>query len=79
MGCGDVQRVIYFYLDGALGDARRADFTQHITLCPECEKRTRIQKRLREFVQRRLGRVSAPERFRTRLSRSLRALIFGLF
>lgn len=79
MGCGDVQRVIYFFLDGSLADRKRADITQHISLCPECEQRTRIHKRLRDFVQRRLGHVPAPERFRVRLSRSLRAVMLSLF
>ncbi len=79
MGCADVKRVIYFYLDGSLADAKRADFTQHLSLCPECDKRTRIHKRLRDFVQRRLGHVPAPEHLRVRLARSLRALALGLF
>lgn len=74
MGCGEIRRVIYFFLDGSLSDRKRRDFSEHLRLCPECELRTRIQRILRDFVRRRLVPVPAPERFRVRLERSLRAL-----
>jgi len=73
MGCEDVKRVIYFFLDGQLGDLKQRDVKQHLNLCPDCEARTNLQRRLREFVRRRLSVVCASERFKTRLSRSLRA------
>jgi len=73
MGCEDVKRVIYFFLDGQLGDRKQRDIKQHLNLCPECEARTNMHKRLREFVRRRLSSVSASERFKQRLTRSLRA------
>ena len=73
MGCEDVKRVIYFFLDGQLGDRKQRDVKQHLNLCPDCEQRTKLQRRLREFIRKRLCSVSAPERFKTRLSRSLRA------
>ncbi len=75
MGCDDVKRVIYFFLDGSLGDAKRLDIVQHLSLCPECEQRTQIHKRLRDFTLRRLGHVPAPEHLRIRLSRSLRSVV----
>jgi mycothiol system anti-sigma-R factor len=73
MGCEDVKRVIYFFLDGQLGDRKQRDIKQHLNLCPECEARTNMHKRLREFVRRRLSSVSASEKFKQRLTRSLRA------
>ena len=73
MGCEDVKRVIYFFLDGQLGDRKQRDVKQHLNLCPECEQRTKFQRRLRDFVRKRLLRVSAPDSFKKRLSRSLRA------
>ena len=73
MVCDDVKRVIYFFLDGTLAEPRTRDFNSHIDLCPECERRTRVQRRLREFVQQRLARLSAPDHLRTRLTRSIRA------
>lgn len=73
MGCEDVRRVLYFFLDGALGETKRRDVSNHLNLCPECEKRTRIQRRLREFLRKRLAPITAPSRFKTRLERSLRA------
>jgi len=75
MGCDDVKRVLYFFLDGTLGDKRRGDVNQHLNLCPECERRSRVHRRLRDFVRKRLGKVEAPVRFKTRLTRSLRAFI----
>ena len=78
MGCEDIKRVIYFFLDGTLGDAKLREISQHIDDCPNCGMRARIQKRLRQFIRRRLAPVSAPERFKVRLSRSLRAVIYEL-
>jgi len=51
MGCEDVKRVIYFFLDGQLGDRKQRDVKQHLTLCPGCEQRTKLQSRLREFIR----------------------------
>jgi mycothiol system anti-sigma-R factor len=73
MLCNDVRRVVYFFLDGSLADRKQQDFKSHLDLCPDCERRMRVQRKLREFVQRRLGRDSAPDRLRNRLTRSIRA------
>ena len=74
MLCDDVKRVVYFFLDGTLGDRRKHDLDEHVHLCIDCQKRLSVHRRLRAFVQRRLERVCAPDRFKTRLTRSLRAL-----
>jgi len=74
MGCDDVRRVIYFFLDDSLGESRKQDVGKHLNICPECGQRARISKRIREFFRRRIERVSAPERFKTRLTRSIRAI-----
>ena len=75
MLCNDVKRVVYFFLDGSLGDKKQKDFTSHLNLCPDCEARTRFHRVLRNFLQNRFGRLnaSAPDRLKTRLSRSIRA------
>ena len=73
MGCEDVKRILYFFLDGQLGDRKQRDVKQHLNLCPECEERTKIERRLRDFIRKRLSVVSASDRFKMRLSRSLRA------
>ncbi len=78
MGCEDIKRVIYFFLDGALGDAKFREISRHLDDCPDCGTRARIQKRLRQFIRHRLAPVPAPERFKLRLSRSLRAVIYEL-
>ncbi len=74
MGCADVKRVIYFFLDGSLGDAKLREISRHLDDCPDCGTRARIQRRLRQFIRHRLAPVSAPERFKVRLARSLRAI-----
>ena len=74
MGCDDVRRVIYFFLDDSLGEKKRTDVGKHLNVCPECGQRARISKRIREFFRRRLRPVSAPDRFKVRLTRSIRAI-----
>jgi mycothiol system anti-sigma-R factor len=75
MLCDDVKRVVYFFLDGTLGPRRTNDLDEHLNLCPDCQKRLSVQRRLRTFVQNRLERICAPDRFKTRLTRSLRAIV----
>jgi anti-sigma factor (TIGR02949 family) len=74
MGCDDVRRVIYFFLDDSLGEKRKTDVGKHLNVCPECGQRARISKRIRDFFRGRLRPMSAPERFKTRLTRSIRAI-----
>ena len=74
MLCKEVKRVVYFFLDGSLGESKKQDFNTHLNLCPDCEAQTRVSGRLRNFFRKRLSRVSAPARFKQRLSRSLRAV-----
>jgi hypothetical protein len=74
MLCDDVKRVVYFFLDDTLGDQKKLDVDQHLHLCPDCEARTKISRRLRNFFQKRLSRVAASSRFRQRLERTLRAV-----
>jgi len=73
MGCDDVKRVLYFFLDGALGENKRRVVNDHLSLCPDCERRSRVHRKLRELVQRRLVFVPASDRFKIRLERTLRA------
>ena len=72
MGCDDVKRVLYFFLDGALGERKRRSVDDHLSLCPDCERRSRLHRRLRDLIQRRLARVPASDRFKVRLTRTLR-------
>jgi mycothiol system anti-sigma-R factor len=72
MLCNDVKRVVYFFLDGSLGDSKKQAFEIHLKDCPDCEVRITVQRKLRSFLQRRLGRVSAPDTLRVRVSQSLR-------
>jgi anti-sigma factor (TIGR02949 family) len=74
MICDDVKRVAYFFLDGSMGEKKQTDFKTHVSLCPECEQRVSIHRRLRNFISRRLGRQAAPPTLRQRLTRTFRAL-----
>ena len=75
MLCDEVKRVVYFFLDGSLGASKKRDYDKHMKLCPDCEARTRASGRLRNFFKRRMSKISAPARFKQRLTRSLRALV----
>ncbi len=74
MICDDVKRVAYFFLDGNLGEQKQNDFKIHVSICPDCEQRVSIHRRLRIFISKRLSRDSAPPSLRQRLLRSFRAL-----
>ncbi len=74
MLCDDVRRTVYFFLDGSLAEPKQRDFAAHIRLCPDCERRTKVQQRLRVFIIHRLKPESAPERLKQRLARTLRAM-----
>ena len=73
MLCKDVKRVVYFFLDETLGDSSRKNFSQHVGVCPDCDQRVRVHEKLRSLVRSRLARVGAPDRLKTRLTRSIRA------
>ena len=73
MICYDVKRVIYFFLDGQLGESKQKDLVSHLDLCSDCERRAAIHRRLRVFVQKRLHIDRAPEHLKRRLTRAVRA------
>ena len=73
MLCDDVKRVLYFFLDGSLGDSKRQSIEIHIHDCADCETRVTIHRRLRGFFRKRLSPVAAPEALRVRVVQSLRA------
>jgi mycothiol system anti-sigma-R factor len=74
MICDDVKRVAYFFLDGSMGEKKQTDFKTHVSICPDCEQRVSIHRRLRNFIAKRLGHAAAPPSLRQRLTRSFRAL-----
>lgn len=74
MLCDDVKRVMYFFLDGSLGDQKRHAVEIHVSDCPDCEVRIILHRKMRTFIRKRLSPVPAPETLRMRLTRSLRAV-----
>ena len=74
MVCDDVRRVVYFFLDGSLGQQKLMEFETHIEICRDCDDRTKLNRRLRAFIRRRLSPVTAPETFKVRLTQTLRTV-----
>lgn len=72
MLCDDVKRVLYFFLDGSLGDQKRKNLESHLSDCPDCEIRVLIQRRLRGFIRKRLTPMTAPDTLRIRVVQALR-------
>ena len=57
MLCSEVKRVVYFFLDETLGEAKRRDFSSHTSLCPDCDARVRVHERLRSIIKAKLEKV----------------------
>lgn len=74
MVCDDVKRIVYFYLDGQLGEQKKTAINSHLEGCRSCDDRVVISRRLRLFISRRLGPHSAPARLRTRIQESFASL-----
>jgi len=74
MGCGDVQRIAYFFLDGTVSSARCQAVRSHLESCPSCRDRLLIHQRFRAFVKKRLAGPAAPETLRLRILDQVRAL-----
>ena len=72
MLCDDVKRVLYFFLDGSLGDSKRQTLELHLSNCADCETRITIHRRMRGFIRKRLAPLAAPETLRIRVVQSLR-------
>ena len=70
--CDDVRRVVYFFLDGELAQARSDSLLAHLSVCVDCEVRLVLHRRLRTFVRKRLSRISAPPALKARIAGSLR-------
>jgi mycothiol system anti-sigma-R factor len=72
MLCDEYRRVVYFFLDGSLGQRKLVELETHLEICHDCEARTAIHRRLRAFVRKRLAPLSAPEHLKVRVVQSLR-------
>lgn len=72
MVCDDVRRVVYFFLDGSLGQQKLLEFESHLQVCRDCDGRTTLSRKLRNLFRGRLSTVSAPEQFKVRLTQTLR-------
>lgn len=77
MLCNDVKRVVYFFLDGSLGDSKKQALEIHLSNCPDCEVRVTVHRKLRTFFRKRITTVTAPDTLRIRLTQSLRTATAG--
>lgn len=73
MVCREVHRIAYFYLDGTLEQQRQSDIKRHLDDCPDCDGRFQIHRRIRNFIQKRLDRVTAPDSLKARITVIFRA------
>lgn len=74
MLCDEYKRVVYFFLDGSLGQRKVLELETHLQLCHDCEERMTIHKKLRNFIRKRLSPMAAPEHLKVRLVQSLRVV-----
>jgi hypothetical protein len=74
MVCDDVKRVVYFFLDGSLGQQKLVEFESHIQVCRSCDDRTAVSRKLRSFFRRRLQPEQPSEQFKVRLTQTLRTI-----
>lgn len=74
MVCDDVKRIVYFYLDGQLGDQKKSAISSHLEDCKDCDDRVTIHKRLRLFISKRLEPYAAPDRLRLRIKKGFESL-----
>ena len=70
VGCDDLKRIAYFFLDGELADEDGKAIQSHLNLCPPCCDRLLIHQRFRLFVRHRLVAQPAPEKLRQRIRAS---------
>ena len=67
VGCDDLKRIAYFFLDGELGDEEGRAIQSHLDLCPPCHDRVVIHQRIRLFIRHRLMTQPAPQKLRDRI------------
>jgi len=72
MLCDEYKRVVYFFLDGSLSQRKVLELETHLSICHDCEERTAIHRKLRDFIRKRLAPMSAPEHLKVRVVQSLR-------
>lgn len=72
MLCDDYKRVVTFFLDGSVSQRRAVELETHRRDCHDCDERTLVHRKLRDFVKKRLAPIGAPEHLKVRLVQSLR-------
>ena len=70
VGCDDLKRIAYFFLDGELADEDCKTIQSHLDGCPPCCDRILIHRRFRLFLRQRLVAQPAPEELRQRIRAS---------
>ena len=73
VGCDDLKRNAYFYLDGEMEEEQGKAFQSHLDGCPPCKCRIVIHQRLRILVRHRLTVIVAPDQLRQRIRAAMRS------
>ena len=71
-GCDDCETMMQPFLDGVLSDEQVLEAQEHLSCCPDCDRRYRFEEDLRRFV-----RVAAEEPMPDGLRRRLVGLRSG--
>ena len=67
MVCGDVKHLVYFFLDGTVGQLKAEQFRSHLDACESCLRYVGVEERLRRFLRSRLRPRTAPDSLRERI------------
>ena len=49
--CDDCEKMMQPYMDGVLSEVEIAEAQEHLSRCPNCDKRYRFEVRLRHYVR----------------------------
>jgi mycothiol system anti-sigma-R factor len=71
MDCRKVRKVVFLYTDNEMDGELLISFQEHVSICPECARRTRYAERLVTIFRQRCVRATAPDRLRQRILTSL--------
>lgn len=67
MYCGDIKHLVYFFLDGTVGQVKADEFRSHLDACEGCRSYVSVEERLRRFLRSRLRPCCAPDGLRERI------------
>jgi anti-sigma factor RsiW len=73
MKCAEAQTFVHVYVDGEFAGPKRQSYEQHLLVCAECLRASRLQARFKAAVRGHLGRKPVPEHLEARVRAPLGA------